>query len=114
MNHHKKPSNFQALNLSLEIISSLRPIVAQIRTRDGDLAKQSHRAANSIALNLSEGNRREGADLPHLFRIAAGSADETRACLWVANAWGYSNEDTIAQPLELIDRLLAILCQLTH
>ena len=114
MNHHNNRSTFHALNLSLDCIRSLNPTLARIRTRDGDLAKQLRRAATSIALNLGEGGRREGKDRLHSYRIAAGSADETRVCLLVAEAWGYLDSDAIAASLKLLDSLLAILWKLTH
>jgi hypothetical protein len=50
----------------------------------------------------------------HLFRIAAGSADETRTHLRVAEAWGYLSASEIEVPLRLADRQLAILWKLTH
>jgi four helix bundle protein len=80
---------FEALELALEIIVSLREVVAAVRRHDARLANQIVAAASSIAANLSEGNRRVGRDRLHLFRIAAGSADETRTHLRVALAWGF-------------------------
>ena len=55
-----------------------------------------------------------GKDRRHLWRVAAGSADETRSCLLVASAWGYASHDDVAESLELVDRILAITWRLIH
>ena len=72
------------------------------------------RAGSSDAQNFAEGRRRAGKDKLHHYRIAAGSADEIAAALRVAEAWGYLDAATIREPLELIDRVLAMTWKLTH
>ena len=105
---------FQTLELSLEIIHNLRKPVHKLRNCDDKLADQIRRAGSSISLNLAEGNRRVGKDRQHFWRIAAGSADEVRTALRVAEAWGYLGASEIGQPLELLDSCLAMLWRLTH
>ena len=105
---------FQALELSLEVIRSLRQPVRQVRSRDPRLAEQLRSAASSAALNLGEGARRSGRDRIHHFRIAAGSAAEVRVALRVAEAWGDLEPKATAQPLELLDRLLAVTWRLVN
>ncbi len=107
-------SRFDAFEVSLEIIRGLRPIVVRLRTRDAELSSQLRRAAASVALNLEEGSRRVGRDRIHHFRIAAGSAAESRACLRVAEAWGHLEDAEVAGLLALLDRLLAMCWRLTH
>jgi four helix bundle protein len=107
-------SRFIALERSLQIIESLRGVIEPIRRRDVDLAQQIQRSAASIAANLSEGRRRQGGDRLHLFRIAAGSAEETRTHLRVAVAWGWIRQRDIDRPLDLIDQVVAITWRLTH
>ena len=114
MNPKQQPTNFEAFNLSLDLIAALTGVHGVIRQHDSDLAKQMRRAANSVALNLAEGRRRVGRDRPHSWRVAAGSADETKACLLVASAWGIVSAEKLAEPLAIIDSLLAILWRLTH
>lgn len=80
----------------------------------GPAPSQLRRAAASVPLNLAEGRRRSGRDRQHLFRIAAGSAAEVRACLLVAQAWGWLAEDGAAESLALIDRVLAMCWRLTR
>ena len=96
------------------MIRSLRSVVALVRKHNGRLADQIERAASSVPSNVAEGNRRQGKDRLHFFRIAAGSADETRTHLQVALAWGWVSERDIEAPLRLVDRELALLWGLTH
>jgi four helix bundle protein len=107
-------SKFIALERALEIAESLRDVVWMIRRRDIDLARQVLRSTASIAANVGEGNRRNGRDRLHFFRIAAGSAEETRVHLRVAIAWGWIRSKDIAIAMDLIDQELAILWRLTH
>jgi four helix bundle protein len=65
-------------------------------------------------MNVSEGNQRRGADRSQCFRIAAGSAAETRTALEVACAWGYVDAQTTHTASELLDRVVAILWRLTN
>jgi four helix bundle protein len=88
--------------------------VALLRNRDRDLSQQIRGAASSISLNLSEGRRRSGADRLHSWRIAAGSADEVRAALRVAVAWGDVEDRDVARALDILDRVLAMLWRMTH
>ena len=105
---------FQAFEVALEIVRSLEQSLAVLDRRDPDLARQLRRAAASVPLNVSEGNRRRGKDRIHLWRVAAGSADEVAASLRVAEAFGYVQAAGTARSLELCDRVLAMLWRLTH
>ena len=106
--------SFQAFDVALDLIRQLREPLAAIAQRDPSLAQQLQRAAASVPLNLSEGRRRQGRDRLHLWRVAAGSADEVVASLRVAEAWGHVDADLIAPALALCDRVLAMLWRLTH
>jgi four helix bundle protein len=105
---------FIALERAVQIAASLPEIVRRIRRHNGVLADQIERSASSIAANLGEGNRRQGRDRLHFFRIAAGSAEETRVHLRVAIAWGWITIRDAAKPLDLIDQELAMLWRLTQ
>ena len=109
----QKP-RFHVFDVSLELICCLRDLIARVRQHDGDLAKQLRRAAASVPMNISEGNRRRGKDRRHLWLVAAGSADEVRSCLLISEAWGYLESGDLEESLELIERLLAMLWRLTH
>ncbi len=105
---------FHAFEVALEIVRSLEEPLANLNRRDPDLARQLRRAASSVPLNVNEGGRRNGKDRIHLFRVAAGSADEVVACMRVAEAFGYVRAAGTARSLELCDRVLAMLWRLTH
>jgi four helix bundle protein len=47
----------QVHDLSFEMISAVRPVVARVRRLDRSLADQLVRAASSVALNIAEGER---------------------------------------------------------
>jgi four helix bundle protein len=103
-----------AEDVALELVRHVRAVVRTIERADRDLGRQIRRAASSVALNASEGKRRVGNDRVHLFRIAAGSADEVRTALRCAEAWGYVEASEIEIPLALIDRELRLLYGLTN
>ena len=106
--------HFHTLDLALEIVRGLRRPLATLRKHDTDLANQIQRAGSSLALNLSEGNRRTGKDRVRVFRIAAGSADEVRTALKVAVAWGYLHSSVLLKLDDQLDHYLAILYKLCH
>ena len=105
---------FEALEVSIEVIRSLCRPLEMLRSRDPDLHRQIRKAASSVALNISEGNRRSGRDRVHHFRIAAGSAAEVCTAPRVAAAWGDLQESAMTGPLRLLDRLLGLLWGLSH
>ena len=107
-------NNFQAFEIAIQMVASLKEPLAAIAQRDSDLASQLRRAATSVPLNLAEGRRRVGKDRLHLFRIASGSADEVTACLRVAAALGYLPESDVTDALGLADRVRAIAWTLTR
>ena len=105
---------FDAYEISLQLARSLRPHLVRLRSCDASLTNQLTRALTSVPLNLSEGRRRVGKDRTHLFRIAEGSVAEVRACIDTANALGYVEQEGLAEPLALIDRMQAMCWRLTH
>ena len=105
---------FDAYEISLQLARSLRPHLKQLRQCDSSLTSQMTRCLTSIPLNLSEGRRRVGKDRIHLFRIAAGSAAEVKACLDTAEALGYIELDDLEPSMALIDRMQAMCWRLTH
>jgi four helix bundle protein len=106
------PSNFIALNVSYQLIETLAPVVVVIQRNDRDLADQIRRAATSISLNLAEGQRSIKGNRHKHYAIAHGSANEVKAALFVAKAWGWI--DASDRALAIMDRLLALLWKLTH
>ena len=105
---------FDAFEISLQAVSSLRAPVRALQIRNADLARQVKRAGSSITLNIAEGRRRTGKDRLHLWRVAAGSAGEVRAALQTAVAWDDLSPELIEEPLEFLDRVIAMLWKMTH
>jgi four helix bundle protein len=105
---------FQLEILTIEIIKQLKPIVRRIEMRDRNLADQLKRAATSIALNVSEGAHAKGGNRKVHFHHAAGSANESRAALRVAGAWGYVEEGELSAVQDKLDHCIAVLWKLTH
>ncbi len=105
---------FEAFEVALQMVEALREPLTALERRDPSLAVQVRRAAASVALNLMEGRRRHGKDRVHLWRVAAGSADEVVASLRVAKAFGYVRGPELVDSLTLCDRVLAMLLRLTH
>jgi four helix bundle protein len=112
--HRTGAHSFVAYEVAIEIVESLRDLVATIRRHNAKIADQIVASASSISANVLEGNRRRGRDRLHLFRVAAGSADETRAHLRVAVAWGWLRRSEVERTMALIDRELGLLWGLTH
>lgn len=105
-------STFIALEVSYQLIEALRETVPAIKRQDRDLADQIQRAATSVCLNLAEGQRSIGGNRGKHYAFAHGSANEVKAGLFVAKAWGWIAQSDEA--LAVLDRLLALLWRLTH
>jgi four helix bundle protein len=103
-----RPS-FQVLDVAIEAITVLAPVVARIRRHDRDLAEQLRTALSSVALNAAESNRSQGGHRIARFSTAAGSNAESRAALRVAVAWGHVRPQHIEAGEALLDRVAAML-----
>lgn len=112
-NENARPT-FHVYEVARELARAVRPLIERIERRDRALADQARRAAQSVMLNVREGNRRVGRDRLHSFRIAAGSADELVGALDVAEVMGYLTAEQIAAALALADRVLAMLYRLAN
>ncbi len=104
---------FKLHTLILELIVMLRPVIERIARRDPNLEVQARRALSSVALNSREGGGSQGKNQRARYFNALGSAQEVRACVEVAQAFGY------IEPLDelcadRLDHVVAILWRLTH
>ena len=109
MQTSQRTPRFIALDLSLEAIRVLRPVVGAIRRTDRELEDQLRRALTSISLNLAEGNRSQGRSRISRFSTAAGSCGEARTALRVAVAWGYMSPSDITMGEATLDRVAGML-----
>jgi len=105
---------FDALEMSLVVLEQLAPVEARVRMKRKSLADEIGRAAESVALNVSEARERAGLDRADLFRRAAGSASELTTALRIARARGYIGADDFAAVDAALDRVRAMLWRLTH
>jgi four helix bundle protein len=105
---------FDALEMSLAVLEQLGPVEARVRMQRKSLADEIGRAAESVALNVSEARERAGLDRADLFRRAAGSASELTTALRIARARGYINAAEHTALETPLDRVRAMLWRLTH
>lgn len=105
---------FDALEMSLAVLEQLAPLETKIRQRRKSLADEVGRAAESVALNVSEARERAGLDRADLFRRAAGSASELTTALRIARARGYISLTDFTAVDAPLDRVRAMLWRLTH
>jgi four helix bundle protein len=110
--HRGEREMFIAYDVTKELITSLRELVSRIREHDRDLADQLHRAATSVLLNLAEGQKFNNGNRRKHYEIAQGSANEVKAAIDAAEAWGWIESATVQR--QLIDRVLALLWKLSH
>ena len=103
---------FEASNVALQFVASIRPIVE--RVADRNLADQLFHAATSAALNTAEAGRRIGRDRRHRARIAASECAEAVVAAQIAAAWGWVGDADLADALALADRLQAMLWRLAN
>jgi four helix bundle protein len=105
---------FQLEKLTLQVITSLKPLVERIAREDKNLADQLRRSATSVALNVSESAHARGNNRRSHLQIAAGSANESRTALNVAIRWGYLDETQTEEAQDQLDHCIAVLWKLTH
>ena len=100
--------------IAFQLIEELQPIVARIKRRDRSLADQLVRAASSVALNIAEADYSDPGPKRARLLPAAGCANEVRAALRGAAAWGYCGGGEAAGARGLLDRAIAMLWKLTR
>jgi four helix bundle protein len=105
---------FQVEELTIELVTVLKPLVPRIRRHDRSLADQMVRATSSIALNIAEAQYSDPGTRKARFHSAAGSANETRAALRVAVAWGYFAEPEAKHAAALLERIVPMLWKLAR
>ena len=97
---------------AVEVIRRLRGVVVEVNRHDGDLSRQMRRALTSIPLNIAEGEHRRNGNARQRFETAMGSANEVRACLETAQAWGYTEGHEAER--DMLERIARTLSKLAH
>ena len=98
---------------ALDAVSAIAPLATAIRRRDRSLADQLRRSASSIVLNIAEGEYSDPGTSRARFHSAAGSANETRAALQLAAAWGYVDSGRVNAIDAKLDEVIRMLWPLT-
>ena len=80
---------FIALDLTLDLITGLRPTIETLRHKSPRLRRQLEDSLAGIVQNVCEGSGRSGGDRPHLYRCALGSLREVNGILLAAIAFGW-------------------------
>jgi len=93
---------------TLQLIALLRPIVDELRVRAPHLADQLERATSSVHLNLAEASGRRGRDQRARYRVAAAEAQEVKAALELALAWGHAAPALVAAAMPVADHLAGL------
>ena len=103
-----------AQTVALEMIGDIRPLIERISRHDRSLANQVRRSASSVALNIGEASYSRGGNQTARFQDAMGSANETRAALKIAQAWGYIGGKAVSEVDAQLDRVIGLLWGLTR
>jgi len=103
-----KHGNLLAQNVATDAVRLLRPLVERIQRHDKSLVDQLKRAASSVVLNLAEAAYNNAGHRRSRLESARGSANEVRAALALACAWGYIGEREAAEVDALYGRVLAM------
>ena len=106
--------SLRALEVALEAIRLLRPLIPKIQRHDKGLAKQLREAASSMALNLGEGEYSDPGTRRARYFNGMASAGESLTALRTAEAWGYVGHNDFERPAERLDSVKAMLWPLTR
>lgn len=106
--------SLRVTEMSFAVIEQLHPLVQAIKRRDKSLADQLQRAANSVALNLAEGEMSDPGTQRARFCTAAGSANEARAALRLAVGWRHLTPAQAEDAGASLTRITNILCKITR
>ncbi|MBS2018051.1 MAG: four helix bundle protein [Deltaproteobacteria bacterium] len=101
------------VDVILEVIDLVRPLVELIGRHDREHAKQIRDALNSALLNATEGGPQEGARRLNHYRIALGSSRESLIGLQGAVRWRFL-PPLSAELLDKYDRVHATLYKCAH
>ena len=90
-------------------LGSIVPLLDRLVRIDSKLAEQLPRAAQNVALDCQEANRRRGKDRRNRFLWCLAEAAEVTGALEIAIAFGYFDFAQCSDSLELADRVRAMM-----
>ena len=109
--------NFHRLDVyrcAITFLSLAAPLAERAPRGCSSLSDQLRRAALSIPLNIAEGSGRFDKDERRYFGMARGSALECAAIMDVLEALAAATEAELAQPRELLERIVSMLTRLSQ
>jgi four helix bundle protein len=98
----------------IAMVKSVCALSRKVQQHDPDLARQMRRACMSVALNMLEGWHARAGNRVARFGIAMSEARETVGCLDVSAAVGYLTDAEIAEDLDRLDHIVAVLWKLSR
>ncbi len=107
-------SNFQALTVATRAATACIELANHVQHPFGDVVSQLQRAALSMPLNLTEGAGRQGKARRNFYRIAYGSARETKQIVEILANLNLVDASESEKCLALIDRVCAMCWNLTR
>jgi len=100
--------------LMLEACKEMSPLWKEVERRDRSLADQGRRAMQSMVLQFAEGSYAYQGNRRAKLLGARAEANETRACLELANACDLLSEPSVQPSIDKLDRIAATLWLEVH
>lgn len=109
-----EPQLNAALELSFDLIASMRNAVESVESFNGEMGKQLVQSATAVATNIAKAGWHAGEDRLWLLLTAQHALEQTRVRLRLAIAWRWIRQREVENTFGLIERELAMLEQLTR
>ena len=110
----QRPSRLRVLDDIVDMVARVHRITERLKRHDRELADQLRRAAMSVGLNAAEAARARGRKQGAMFDTAMSSGREAIMALRLAGAMGYLAPEGVAEEVDRIDRIVAILYKVAH
>lgn len=98
----------------VELVGTIHRLCRIIARHDRDLSKQLKRASSSVGLNAGEGLYASGGNRTTRIETAMNSGREVILGLRMAGAAGYLDAQRVADEVDRVDRVVAILYKLAY
>ena len=101
-------------DVALLMVREVAAVGRQVERFDRDLARQMRRSSTAVPLNVAEGTYARGANKQARYQTAMAEASETFAAVEVAKTAGYLEDLDVAELLDRLDHIAAVMWKLTH